>query len=277
MGINWGEYLYWNNNNLLSPSWDLGSTNIVLGSNAGQNSQGKNAIAVGRESGKNLQGENSIAIGYLAGENSQANNSIILNASGNPLNANNSSFYVSSIRESYQSNYLHYDPSTKEVTYSYNQSSLQFSNTRSYLSAYYLENSFNLSNEYKQFCLPFHEKESSDFKVNSPLHGSIQYIGSTRKVLMIRVNGNIVSDTLRTKIGIRVVINSSNVQDDSKSISMILLKNELFTLSSHCMISVLPNDVISIECLSSTQNNSTGFTSLDGTVPSLSIFMFQIN
>ncbi len=57
----WSDYLFWNN------SWQVGSTQIHLGSNAGQLNQGSESIAIGRLAAQNNQGSRSIAIGGLAG------------------------------------------------------------------------------------------------------------------------------------------------------------------------------------------------------------------
>jgi hypothetical protein len=114
----WSDYLFWDNQ-LSPPSWQVGSTQIHLGSNAGSTSQGAFAVALGSQAGQSTQGANAIAIGYLAGVSSQHNNSIILNASGLAQNSvTQGSCYINPIRGSAStSNMLYYDFGTKEVIF----------------------------------------------------------------------------------------------------------------------------------------------------------------
>jgi len=138
-GTNWGDYLYWNNQNIPA-AWAVGDHNITIGQNAGQTSQGTNAIALGFNAGNSGQGTNAIAIGnsagftnqgsgaiaigYYAGQTNQAVNSIVINASGSGFSAaTQSSFYVAPIRNYTQSTALGYDVTNKEITY-YNQNAL---------------------------------------------------------------------------------------------------------------------------------------------------------
>jgi len=81
-GSQWGQYLYWNDT---LGTYSFASTKVILGSNAGQVSQGNNAVAIGAGAGRYNQGANSIAIGAFAGPTGTRANSIVLNASGSPL------------------------------------------------------------------------------------------------------------------------------------------------------------------------------------------------
>ena len=113
--------MYWNAS--ASPAaWNVGSSKITLGQNAGQTGQGTNAIALGQEAGQTNQGNNAVAIGYLAGQTGQHANSIVINASGSALNTGTTgTCFVAPIRNpniSYD-NFLNYDATTKEVVYNY--------------------------------------------------------------------------------------------------------------------------------------------------------------
>jgi hypothetical protein len=88
-----GQYIYWN-----GEQWVIGSSNITLGCGAGEFNQGLNAVALGENAGHTNQGDYAIAIGYQAGLTGQADNSIILNATGEPLNAGTTGFFVAPIR-----------------------------------------------------------------------------------------------------------------------------------------------------------------------------------
>ena len=72
-GSNYGDYLYWN-----SSSWTVGSTQIKLGKNAGNNDQGEYAVAIGFQAGYQFQGDNAIAIGQNAGHTNQGDNAIAI-------------------------------------------------------------------------------------------------------------------------------------------------------------------------------------------------------
>lgn len=94
------------------------NNSISLGNQSGQNNQGEGAISIGALSGQNTQGANSIAIGYKAGQNEQKNNSIIINASGNSLTCEASSFNVNPIRQTTdlsQSGILYWNSETSEI------------------------------------------------------------------------------------------------------------------------------------------------------------------
>ena len=82
-GTNYSDYLYWNP----SPSpgeWQVGSSQVHIGQNAGLTTPGTNTIAIGVGAGENSQGEASIAIGFSAGQTNQVRNSIAIgNSAGN--------------------------------------------------------------------------------------------------------------------------------------------------------------------------------------------------
>jgi hypothetical protein len=131
VGTFYGDYLYWST---ISNNWQVGSGNINIGAEAGENNQGlrsialgdgagkfnqgNDSIAIGDDAGNSDQGGFSIAIGYKAGYTGQAANSIILNAqSFTELNSQNSGFFVAPIRAAGSSinNYLGYNTDTKEI------------------------------------------------------------------------------------------------------------------------------------------------------------------
>lgn len=82
-GSNYGDYLYWNNNQ--KPyKWAVDGEKIHLGSNAGQTGQGEYAIAIGAK----------------AASLDQPPRSIVINASGEPLNpVKSDALYVRPVRE----------------------------------------------------------------------------------------------------------------------------------------------------------------------------------
>ncbi len=95
-----------------------GTNAVALGYFAGYTNQGTNAIAIGNNAGYTTQGTNAIALGNYAGYNNQASNSIILNASGTPLNSNNTGLFISPLRTtSNGTNVLTYNEQTNEVSY----------------------------------------------------------------------------------------------------------------------------------------------------------------
>jgi len=105
-GSAWSDYLFWNNA-ASPPSWQVGSTQVHLGSGAGETNQGAE----------------SIAIGHLAGKLNQAANSIVINATGLTLNNTTSnSCKIAPIRGPVTTtNPLYYDVGTQEVVYGTSQ------------------------------------------------------------------------------------------------------------------------------------------------------------
>ena len=76
-GSFWADYLYWDNTTVPA-SWQVGSTDISIGQNAGQISQQTAAIAIGIQAGNYSQGRNAVAIGTSAGKNTQGRNTIAI-------------------------------------------------------------------------------------------------------------------------------------------------------------------------------------------------------
>lgn len=69
------DYIYWN---ATSSAWDVGSSKVHLGENAGQTTQGTNAVALGNSAGFSSQGDYGIAIGNNAGSTTQGGFSIAI-------------------------------------------------------------------------------------------------------------------------------------------------------------------------------------------------------
>jgi hypothetical protein len=114
---NWSDYLYWDTT-VTPNSWQVGTNQVHLGSNAGSTSQGNFSVAVGNQAGQSSQGNNSIAIGYRAGLTNQHPSTLILNATGSALNsATQNACYIAPIRLASTSTVLYYNSTTKEVLY----------------------------------------------------------------------------------------------------------------------------------------------------------------
>ena len=95
-----------------------GSAGVAIGLSAGQTFQGANAVAIGNGAGATNQGDNAVAIGDFAGQTNQAANSIVLNATGSAVqNTTASSFVVKPIRNAVNANYLQYNSTSGEITY----------------------------------------------------------------------------------------------------------------------------------------------------------------
>ena len=114
-GINSSDYVFWNST---TSKWDVDSTKIHIGANAGQINQGANSVAIGYNAGQTNQGDNSIAIGYNA--NLVGANSILLNASGQTASySQTGALYINPIRTTSTGaarNLVVYDNATREVT-----------------------------------------------------------------------------------------------------------------------------------------------------------------
>ena len=82
-GTNYSDYIYWNKD---ASDWAIWTTNVHIGTNAGQTGQEVNAVAVGWEAESNNQGEYSIAIGRSAGGNIQRSTAVAI---GNLAGQNN--------------------------------------------------------------------------------------------------------------------------------------------------------------------------------------------
>jgi hypothetical protein len=114
-GTNSSDYVFWNST---TSKWDVDSTKIHIGANAGQINQGANSIAIGENAGQTNQGANSIAIGYNA--NLVGANNILLNASGQTASySQTGALYINPIRTTSTGatgNLVIYDNVTREVT-----------------------------------------------------------------------------------------------------------------------------------------------------------------
>ena len=69
------DYIYWN---ATSSVWDVGSSKVHLGENAGQTTQGTNAVALGKNAGNTSQSDYGISIGNNAGSTTQGGFSIAI-------------------------------------------------------------------------------------------------------------------------------------------------------------------------------------------------------
>ena len=95
-----------------------GGASVAIGQGAGFSGQNNDAVAIGVSSGNFNQGASAVAIGYNAGLTNQAANSIVLNATGSVLqNTTASSLVVKPIRNAVNSNYLQYNSTSGEITY----------------------------------------------------------------------------------------------------------------------------------------------------------------
>jgi hypothetical protein len=96
----------------------MSTKSIAIGNSAGQNNMGSSSIVIGEQAGFNNMGSNSVAIGRNASYNNPGFNSyIVINGTGNVLNPNgNNRCFVSPIRAAVGTNYLLYDPTTREIT-----------------------------------------------------------------------------------------------------------------------------------------------------------------
>jgi hypothetical protein len=74
-GTSYGDYVFWNPT---TTSWNIGSTNINLGRNAGVTGQRVSAIAIGSQAGSTFQGDSAIAIGKNAGLGTQGQFSVAI-------------------------------------------------------------------------------------------------------------------------------------------------------------------------------------------------------
>jgi hypothetical protein len=137
-----------------------GENAIAIGKNSGYYNQYTNSIAIGKESGYNYQntgsiaigyqagytglGQYSIAIGYGAGMTGQAANSIVISAGGptviNNTTANSTVIYPIRNVNGTSSTRLFWDPSTYEVTYGSDASSIRYKENVIDLPQRYIDN-----------------------------------------------------------------------------------------------------------------------------------------
>ena len=66
-GTCWSDYLYWDTN-IVPNSWQVGSSEVHVGCNAGLTGQNLYAVALGEEAGMVDQGYGAVAIGFQAGQ-----------------------------------------------------------------------------------------------------------------------------------------------------------------------------------------------------------------
>jgi hypothetical protein len=94
------------------------STNVAIGQQAGQLSQGSLGVAIGAQAGSSNQGANAVAIGAFAGRTNQASGSIVINASGANVNTTTSGLFVRPLRNvvTESTPLVVYDPSTYELS-----------------------------------------------------------------------------------------------------------------------------------------------------------------
>ena len=94
---------------------------VACGYLAGSDAQGVNAVACGNQAGQTSQGAGSVACGYLAGRTNQHANSIVINGTGLALNTlGTSRFIVKPIRDfGVETGFvaLFYNPTTGELAY----------------------------------------------------------------------------------------------------------------------------------------------------------------
>ena len=74
-GTFYSDYLYWDTS---TNNWEVGSSQVHIGRNAGITSQDGSALAIGTEAGKTNQGPYTIAIGVEAGMDNQSTGAIAI-------------------------------------------------------------------------------------------------------------------------------------------------------------------------------------------------------
>lgn len=74
-GTNWSDYLYWNS---IIGDWDVGSTELHVGSFSGETGQLEGAVAIGNKAGQTAQGQAAVAIGQMAGSFNQSSGSVAI-------------------------------------------------------------------------------------------------------------------------------------------------------------------------------------------------------
>jgi hypothetical protein len=70
-GFNYSDYLFWDTSISPEGAWEVGSSIVHIGADAGFSGQGAGCVAIGSNSGQSGQLANSIAIGNLAGNSNQ--------------------------------------------------------------------------------------------------------------------------------------------------------------------------------------------------------------
>ena len=97
-----------------------GIHSVAVGDYSGNLNQGTGATAIGPYSGQTNQGAYAVALGYMAGMTTQTALSIVINATGSPVNADNSGLYIAPVRADESTSAttwgVFYNPVTKELT-----------------------------------------------------------------------------------------------------------------------------------------------------------------
>ena len=75
IGASNGNYIYWSSS---LNKWIVGSKNVNIGNNTGQNSQKSSSVAIGDNAGQNFQGKESVSIGSYAGNSTQGDFAIAI-------------------------------------------------------------------------------------------------------------------------------------------------------------------------------------------------------
>lgn len=82
-GTFYSDYIYWDTT---GASWEVGSTKVHIGKNAGASNQGDNSVAIGKVAGQNDQSGNAVAIGVNAGRYSQEYSAVAVGGSAGENN-----------------------------------------------------------------------------------------------------------------------------------------------------------------------------------------------
>jgi len=77
-GVFYSDYLFWNPDATPDPAWEVGSTRVHLGKEAGYILQGAEIVALGNRAGYNNQGDYGVAVGYNAGNVNQGDGSVAI-------------------------------------------------------------------------------------------------------------------------------------------------------------------------------------------------------
>ena len=74
-GTTYSDYIFWNDT---TNEWEVGSSEVHIGSNAGATGQQSNSVSIGTNAGQDRQQFNSVAIGSNAGRENQGQSSIAI-------------------------------------------------------------------------------------------------------------------------------------------------------------------------------------------------------
>ena len=90
-GNYYSDYIYWDPN---VTSWEVGSTKVHIGRDAGATNQGVNSVAIGFNAGQNDQSGNAVAIGINAGNSNQQDSTVAIGDSAGETNQYNSAIAI---------------------------------------------------------------------------------------------------------------------------------------------------------------------------------------